>query len=69
MDSGWLLTVVAAMRRLVDEVEGRRAQALAAGVIGIGQANVVAKVVTDLPSALPQDVRAAGEVAPVATRF
>ena len=114
VDSGSLLTDVAAMRRLVDQVEGewlRRvgevhargaaqvvgagstkaflrgtclvspseasravdtatalrstclatAAAVAAGVIGVGQAEVITKVITDLPSALPEDVRAAGE--------
>ena len=39
---------------------------MAAGVIGIGQARVIAKVITDLPSALPEDVRVAGEATLVA---
>jgi len=37
------------------------AEAVAAGQIGIGQAQVIAKVITDLPRALPEDVRMAGE--------
>jgi len=37
------------------------AGALAAGMIGAGQARVITKVITDLPSALPEDVRIAGE--------
>ena len=37
------------------------AEAVAAGVIGMGQAQVIAKVITDLPSALSEDVRTAGE--------
>ncbi|MEO7744712.1 MAG: DUF222 domain-containing protein, partial [Actinomycetota bacterium] len=114
VDGGSLLTDVAEMRRLVDQVEGewlRRvgevhargvaqvvgagstkaflrgtclvspaeasravatatalrstceatAQAVATGAIGVGQAQVIAKVMTDLPSALPEDVRTAGE--------
>ncbi len=114
VDSGSLLTDVAAMRRLVDQVEGewlrrvgevhargaadvvgagstkaflrgtclvspaeaskavatasalrttcaQTAEAVAAGVIGAGQAQVIARVITDLPSALSEDVRAAGE--------
>ncbi len=114
VDSGSLLTDVADLRRLADQVEGewlRRvgevhargaadvvgagstkaflrgtclvspseasravatasalrttcaatAEAVAAGTIGIGQAHVIAKVITDLPSALPEDVRLAGE--------
>ncbi|MBC7640583.1 MAG: DUF222 domain-containing protein, partial [Rhodoferax sp.] len=42
------------------------ADAVAAGVIGIGQAQVIAKVITGLPSALPEDVRVAGEATLVA---
>ncbi len=114
VDSGSLLTDVADLRRLADQVEGewlRRvgevhargaadvmgagstkaflrgtclvspveaskavatasglrstceatAEALAAGTIGIGQAQVITKVIVDLPSALPEDVRVAGE--------
>ena len=114
VDSGSLLTDVADMRRLVDQVEGewlRRvgevhgrgaaqvvgagstkaflrgtclvspaeaskavdtatalrttcaatAEAVAGGVVGIGQAQVIAKVITDLPSALPEDTRLDGE--------
>ncbi len=37
------------------------AHAIAAGTIGIGQAQVITKVITDLPSALSEDVRLAGE--------
>ncbi len=119
VDSGSLLTDVAAMHRLVDQAEGewlRRvgevhargaaqvvgagstkaflrgtclvspseasravdtaaalrttcpatAKALGNGQIGIGQAQVIAKVITDLPSALPEDVRVAGEATLVA---
>jgi len=114
VDSGSLLTDVADLRRLADQVEGewlRRvgevhargaadvvgagstkaflrgtclvspaeaskavatasalrstceatADAVAAGTIGLGQAQVIAKVICDLPSALPEDVRIAGE--------
>ncbi len=114
VDSGSLLTDVADLRRLADQVEGewlRRvgevhargaaqvvgagstkaflrgtclvspgeaskavatatalrstcettADALAAGTIGLGQAQVITKVTTDLPSALPQDTRQDGE--------
>ncbi len=114
VDSGSLLTDVADLRRLADQVEGewlRRvgevhargaadvmgagstkaflrgtclvspaeaskavatasalrttcaatAEAVAAGVIGIGQAQVITKVITDLPSALPEDTRQDGE--------
>ncbi len=39
------------------------AAALAEGVIGVGQAHVVASVIEKLPSALAPDVRTAGEVA------
>ncbi len=37
------------------------AEAVATGVIGVGQARVIAKIITDLPSALPDEVRTAGE--------
>ncbi len=119
VDSGSLLTDVAAMRRLVDQVEGewlrrvgeahargaaqvvgagstkaflrgtclvspseasravdtaaalrttctQTAEAVAAGMIGVGQAQVIAKVITGLPSALDEDVRVAGEATLVA---
>ncbi len=67
--------------RLVSPVEASRAvdtaaalrttctqtdEAVAAGVIGIGQAQVIAKVITDLPSALAVEVRTAGEATLVA---
>ncbi len=42
------------------------AAAVAAGVIGIGQAQVIAEVITDLPSALAAEVRTAGEATLVA---
>ncbi len=119
VDSGSLLTDVADLRRLADQVEGewlrrvgevhargaadvvgagstkaflrgtclvspveasravytaaalrttctQTAEAVASGVIGIGQAQVIAKVIADLPSALPEDVRTAGEATLVA---
>ncbi len=119
VDSGSLLTDVAVLRRLADQVEGewlrrvgeahargaadvvgagstkaflrgtclvspgeasravdtasalrttctQTAEAVAAGQIGIGQAQVIAKVITGLPSALPEDVRVAGEATLVA---
>ncbi len=114
VDSGSLLTDVADLRRLADQVEGewlrrvgevhargaaqvvgagstraflrgtclvspseasravdtasalrttcaQTADAVAAGVIGIRQARVIAKVITDLPSALAEDTRLDGE--------
>ncbi len=114
VDSGSLLTDVADLRRLADQVEGQwlrqvgevhargaadvlgagstkaflrgtclvspseaskavatasalrssciqTAEAVAAGVIGIGQAQVITRVITDLPSALPEDTRQDGE--------
>ncbi len=114
VDSGSLLTEVADLRRLADQVEGewlRRvgevhargaadvvgagstkaflrgtclvspvmasravdtaaalrttcvatAKAVAAGTISIGQTHVIARVITDLPSALPEDTRVDGE--------
>ncbi len=70
MDGGSLLTDVADLRRLADQVEGstcmQTAEAVAAGTIGLGQAQVIAKVITDLPSALPEDVWVAGEAKLVA---
>ncbi len=114
VDSGSLLTDVADLRRLADQVEGewlRRvgevhargaadvvgagstkaflrgtclvspaeaskavatasalrstceatAEAVAAGAIGVGQAQVITRVISDLPSALPEDTRRDGE--------
>ncbi len=40
---------------------GATADALAAGMIGLGQSQVITKVITDLPSALPEGTRLDGE--------